>query len=428
MQKKARDLPSRSRSIEQPSGHHNSETLKINDPLSSASQSHFKPKSEQHNILKSILKKPKSQTVPDSKSRQLRSLSPSPSLPPNLSKGTKDRLRADDAEIEALEKALGLKGTKSLPKSFTEDGLDILLEGIEGSGGKTEALKTKRKRTEEEDWLERKRGKARGEVNSDLKAEVEVLQTERNEDWSDGSSTEDGLSGSGEYDEADTLEFSREKSSSPEPQSRKPRENPYKAPIVTSDSAVPSKYIPPSLRAEDTSPAQDLSSLRRQLQGLLNRLSEANLLSVLGEVEKLYQVNARQHVSATLLDLLIGLLCDPTSLQDTFIILHAGFIAAIYKVIGTDFGAQTIQRIDQEFTECYSSEVKVDSTSKRSANLISLIAEMYNFQVIGSNLIYDFIRLFLEDLSETSTELIMKIMRSKYSFWFRPNSQRNFHS
>lgn len=414
MQKKARDLLPRKKSFKQQSGHHDNEALRNDEPSSSASQSRSKPTSEQPNILKSILKKPKSQSVPNSNSRQLRSLSPPSSLPPKLSQGTKDRLRADDAEIAALEKALGLKGTGSLPKSFTEDGLDILLDGIEGSGEKKDVPRVKRKRAEEEDWLERKRRRARGEVTSDL--EDEVLHSKRNDDWSVDSSTDDGLSDSEDDDEADSFGFASEQWSSPEPKYHKPRENPYKAPIVTSNSAASSKYIPPSLRAEDTSLTQDLSSLRRQLQGLLNRLSEAKLLSVLGEVERLYQTNARQHVTVTLLDLLMGLLCDPTTLQDTFIILHAGFIAAIYKIIGTEFGAQTVQRIDKEFIECYSSEVKVDSTSKRSINLISLLAELYNFQVIGSNLIYDFVRLFLEDLSETSAELIMKIMRSKCSF------------
>lgn len=347
--------------------------------------------------------------------RQPKSLSPSPSLALKVSQGTKDKLRADDAEIAALEKALGLKGTGSLPKSFTEDGLDILLDGVEGSGEKEEALKVKRKSAEEHEWLERKRRKAREDVTSDFKAK-EVLYFKRNEDLSDDSSTDDGLSSSREDDGKVTFGFSGEKSSTPEPQNRKPRENPYKAPTVTSNSAVPLKYIPPSLRAADKSPTEDLSSLRRQLQGLLNRLSEANLLSVLGEVERFYQANARQHVSVTLLDLLMGLLCDPTSLQDTFIILHAGFIAAIYKIIGTEFGAQAVQRIDKELIEWYPSEVEVDNTSKRSANLISLLAELYNFQVIGSNLIYDFIRLFLKDLTETSAELVLKIMRSKYSF------------
>lgn len=397
--------------------------MKNDEPPSSASP-HSRPKSEQHKIPKSILKKPNPQPVPNPTSRQLRSISPSSSPLPKLSQGTKDRLRADDAEIAALEKALGMKGTGPLPRSFTEDGLDILLDGVEGSGEKDEALKAKRKRAEEEDWLERKRRKARGEVNSDLKAEDEVLYSKRNEDWSDDSSADGGLSSSGEDDETDSFGFSSEQSSSPEPQNRKPRENPYKAPIATGNSAVSSKYIPPSLRAKDTTLTQDSSPLRRQLQGLLNRLSEANLLSVLGEVERLYQNNARQHVSVTLLNLLMELLCDPTSLQDTFIILHAGFIAAIYKIIGTEFGAQTVQRIDKEFVECYSSEVKLGSTSKRSANLMSLLAGLYNFQVIGSNLIYDFIRLFLEDLSETSAELVLKIMRSKYSFLVSLNHKR----
>ena len=416
VQKKAKVLPSRKKIFKQQASHHMNETMKNGEPPSSTSLSDFKPTSEQSYVPKSILKKPNTQPVPNSNFGQLTSLSPSPSLPPKLSQATKDRLSADDAEIAALEKALGLKGTGSLPGSFAKDGLDILLDGIEGSFEEGGALKAKRKRTEEEDWLERKRRKSRGEETSELEAEVGIFHSKGEKGSRDVRNIDDDLTSSEEDHGADSFGFSSEQSSSPEPQNPKPRENPYKAPIVTSNSAVSSKYIPPSLRAEDTSLTQDLSSLRRQLQGLLNRLSEANLLSVLGDVERLYRSNARQHVSVTLLDLLMGLLCDPTSLQDTFIILHAGFIAAVYKIIGTEFGALTVQRIDKEFIKYYSSEVNVGSTGKRSANLISLLSELYNFQVVGSNLIYDFIQIFLGDLSETSAELVLKIMRSKYSF------------
>ncbi|MCJ1466513.1 suppressor of glycerol defect [Pseudocyphellaria aurata] len=409
VQKKAEGFNSRTKFFYQNPGRHKIEALKDDDPPSSAPQSQIRVK---QTIPKSILKKPLSQSVLNSNYRQTKSLPPSPSLASTVPQGTKDKLRADDAEIAALEKALGLKGTGPLPKSFKEDGLDILLDGVEDSGNKEEALKLKRERVEEHEWLERKHRKARGGATSDLKAENEDLYLKEHEDFSDDSSTNDGLSDLREDDGDVTFGFSSEKSSSPEPQNRKPRENPYKAPTVTSTNAVSPKYIPPSLRAADKPLTQDLSILRRQLQGLLNRLSEANILSVLGEVERLYQANARQHVSVTLLDLLMGLLCDPTSLHDTFIILHAGFIAAIYKIIGTEFGAQAVQRIDEELIKWYPTEIEGDNTSKRSANLISLLAELYNFQVIGSNLIYDFIRLFLEDLTEISAELVMKIMRN----------------
>jgi nucleolar MIF4G domain-containing protein 1 len=41
-----------------------------------------------------------------------------------------------------------------------------------------------------------------------------------------------------------------------------------------------------------------------------------------------------------------------------------------------------------------------------------LLSEMYNFQVVGSNLIFDYIRQFLGKLSELNAELLLKIIRT----------------
>ena len=110
---------------------------------------------------------------------------------------------------------------------------------------------------------------------------------------------------------------------------------------------------------------------------------------------------------------MMGLLCDPTSLQDTFIILHAGFIAALYRVIGADFGAQTISRIDGEIAGLYRSRAQNEGNGKKLNNLVNLLARLYNFKLVGSSLVYDFIRVFIEDLSEVNAELLLKILRSK---------------
>lgn len=336
---------------------------------------------------------------------------------PRLAKPAREprsQLSADDAEIAALERALGVKEDGTLPKTFADDGLDLLLEGLDGPPVKNDQLSSKRKHSGDVEWLQKKRQKAT-HLGSSARRAREVL-TPRNSSDDDSSSHEsfEGDKFSDGDDDSESIVSSNNNSSILlEPHVPKPRENPYKPPVVSSKEQSTSKYVPPSLRAEGSSTSEDLTRLRRQLQGLLNRLSEANLLSILRDVENVYRANPRQHVSSILLDLLIGLLCDPTSLQDTFIILHAGFIAALYKVIGTDFGAQMIQRIDNAFSEYYEPERNEESNVRRSANLVSLLAQLYTFQVISSNLIYDFIRLFLEDITETSAELVLKIMRSK---------------
>jgi nucleolar MIF4G domain-containing protein 1 len=110
----------------------------------------------------------------------------------------------------------------------------------------------------------------------------------------------------------------------------------------------------------------------------------------------------------------MGLICERSVLQDTFLVLHAGFIAALYKIMGMDFGAEIVQRVvetlDAEGDEGRGFE------GKEGMNLVSLLAQLYNFHVIGSPLIFDYIRLFLAEITESNTELLLKVIRSKYFF------------
>ena len=371
--------------------------------------------------LKSILKAPKSTPQATEKIKGIVSPSPPPVAKPSCR--VQQQLTADDAEIKALEKALGIKDKKKLPKSFVDDGLDDLLDGIDDAVGLNSSGGAKRKRTENEEWLERKRQKAQRSnfaitdpAGSGLSDDDEESADSGSEEDSEELDEDDENSArqSGSDDDYEDVSFVEEEDDrSPPISASKGRENPYVAPIARPSALNGEKYIPPSLRQKglEGSGSEDLSQLRRQIQGLLNRLSEANLTSLLSEVEKLYRGHPRQHVSTILLDLLLGLLSDPTSLQDTFIILHAGFIAAVFKVIGPDFGAQAIQRITEDFFANFDSKADFDGTGKKCTNLTSLLAELYNFQVISSNLIYDFARLFLNNLSEINTELLLRIVR-----------------
>ena len=379
-------------------------------------QTKVKTTSVQPKAPKSILKKPK----PLEERPQAKSLSSPPPPPKKLSRGVKDKLAADDAEIAALEKALGVKGKKKLPKSFEDDGLDSLLDGIDDAVGLNEGRPGKRKRSEEDEWLERKRQRAQeaksiiedpsSSASSQDEDEDSVLDSEHEDEMQDKKKLQRPF----DTDEDDEFESFSEEDEPPLPAktAQRTRENPYIAPVTPSATTEVGKYVPPSLRNSDIAGSEDLSQLQRQIQGLLNRLSEANLVSILGDIESIYRDHPRQHVTTTLLDLLMGLLSDPTTLQDTFIILHAGFIAAVYKIVGTDFGAQTIQRIDEDFSKNYNLSTNQDRAGKKLTNLIGLLAELYNFQVIGSNLIYDFVRLFLDEFSETNTELLLKIIRN----------------
>ncbi len=327
--------------------------------------------------------------------------SPSPGVVlDKSSKSFRDRAAQDDVEIAALEKKLGLK-KKKLAKSFDEDGLGDLLEGID-SGDESR----KRKR-EGLDWLEGKR--RRVDAKDDLDNEYEALGSE-GDDESDPQADDLLEEGSEAFDseEEDFVGFTSADEGAVEKPTLRKRENPYVAPVSDAAKSTP-KYIPPSLRKQADSETESLQRLRRQIQGQLNKLSEANLLSVLAQMEKFYQTNARQDVTSTLIDLLLSLFCDASVLQNTFVILHASFVGALYKVIGTDFGAEFVSQLIHRFQSFHKPHKTADG--KQSVNLISLLAHLYTFQVIGSNIIFDHVRILLEALSETNAELLLRVVR-----------------
>ncbi|KAI9845401.1 MAG: suppressor of glycerol defect [Sclerophora amabilis] len=393
-----------------PSSSDESMTETVGAPPRKAPQA-IKPGKAQAELPKSILKKP---ARDDHRQIEFVERSPSPSRP--LSRRDRDKLAQDDQEIADLEKKLGIKGRKKLPKSFDEDGLGLLLDGLDEAGIDDSRTDKKRKRTTEEEWLHEKRQKTQG-VKNDTREDEDIPDGS----ISSGSTEPDDLSNTDDQDEGPEDEFegfeSDESLRSPPP---KQRENPYIAPSTSSTTSTSTKYTPPSLRNPSASETESLTRLRRQLQGLLNRLSEANLISILNEVEQLYRQNPRQHVTSTLIDLLIGLICDRSGLMDTFLILHAGFIAAVYRVSGMDIGAMAVQRIVEEFDRLYDPLESIQDRgggthvpdSKEVSNLMSLISELYNFQTIGSQLVFDFVRLFLNSISETNTELLLRIIKN----------------
>ena len=341
------------------------------------------------------------------------------SHPPSTSKGVRDKLAQDDADIAALEKKLGIRKKKKIEKN-DDDGLDDILHELDGDDVEDFRTSAKRKRIEEDEWLMRKRIKAEGKAEED---DSQVSEVEDEEEHDTLSTASDDSPSEGTSDSEDHSLISGSSDDTTKFQvPTKGRENPYVPPTTASSKEAQAKYIPPSLRNPSSSEKDSLGPLRRQAQGILNRLSESNLVSILGDIERLYANNPRQHVTSTLVDLLVGVVCDRASLLDTFLILHAGLAAAIYKIIGVDFGASLVDRAVEEFDRTYVTDVKLSEGSpgsekmeggKKTLNLISLLAELYNLQVVGSHLIFDFIRLFLGDISEINTELLLRIIRSE---------------
>lgn len=301
-----------------------------------------------------------------------------------VSRTARRRLAQDDAEIEELERKLGIKkGRKSLPSAFIEDGLDELLGDASGSEDES-----KKRKHEYENWLASKRSKG---------PEATALSDDNSFAGFDGSSEYD------DHNEDEAMEACTQPSK---------RENPYVAP--TSGGAV-AKYITPSRRTTLTSTDETNDRLRKLIQGQINRLTDSNMLSIIQAIEDIYQRNARGDVTELLTDSIMAQVCRPESLPDQFFVLTGGFCAAVYKVIGSSFGSHLIRRVIIDLNDAYDKNMREMGKqlvqSKEANNLITFLTQLYVFQVVGCKIIFDYMERLLSGLSDVNIELLLRVCR-----------------
>ncbi|PWN50245.1 ARM repeat-containing protein [Violaceomyces palustris] len=235
--------------------------------------------------------------------------------------------------------------------------------------------------------------------------------------------------------------------------------------IKTSDTkaSVPpaassGKYIPPALRAAAAAAAEssgvvevkgeqsvEQQKLRRQSQGLINRLGDSNIDAILTDFEGLYRTYRRADVTSTITRIILDTISSRSNLVDTFVVLYAAFVAAVHKAIGVEFGASFVQTLVEELVSHYEKLKKMDAEveqmeeedqptkGKECLNLTVLVCHLYNLQVIACPLVYDLVKMFLgegsgDNLSgnagngqsskksgvgmiETDVELLLKVVR-----------------
>lgn len=314
-----------------------------------------------------------------------------------VSSRVREQLAQDDKEIEALEKKLRIKkGSSSLPKSFKDDGLDEILGDVGGQPETIEADDSLKRKRQYDDWLASKRRKAEG-----------GSAAQGDSDVSDGSEDEDRF----DFSDDGGDDHSQEEGSSNRTQT-KVKENPYVAPTT---GAVVAKYVPPSLRKAANSDSEVKMRVQKQIQGLVNRLTEANILQIVKSVEELYQNNARGDITEILTDTLLAQMYKSSSVPDQFLVLTGGFSAAVYKVIGSSFGSHLIQQVVVSFQGSYKSVMQggidLAEIPKESSNILGYLTQLYLFDVVSCKIIFDYMERLLSELNELNVELLLRICR-----------------
>ncbi|OXG77281.1 MIF4G/MA4 domain-containing protein [Cryptococcus neoformans A2-102-5] len=355
----------------------------------------------------------------------------------------------EDREIEWLEYMLRKEKGKSKGEDDLDDGLDDLLNFAEAfeRGGKGVNKQILDDENDEGifDFGEENEDDAEEESEEDQDEDDD----EDNETDLDEDEEEEFMGFSDQGDQEEEGDVSEEEDASPaqekhqtRPDNEEPSVSLNPAPSSSTDASAPTKYIPPHLRAAqleekakgNKEKAEEKIRLERKAQGLLNRLSEQNIESILTELETLYRNHSRNDVTTALTDLIIQMISNKANLLDSFVVLYATLVGALHRVIGMEFGAHFIHTLitkysglqnhssssaeGQQSTTIQATIYETPDAGKESLNLLTLIAELYNAQVVGSRLIYDLVRGFLEGegkegevMGEREVEGLLKILR-----------------
>jgi len=194
-----------------------------------------------------------------------------------------------------------------------------------------------------------------------------------------------------------------------------------------SSGAAPAKYIPPALRKQQAAAAsQDAEDprLRRQLLGLLNRLSPTSFPTLIlnpsdpTSLHSIYMTNPRAIVSRLLTTLFIEIV---SSQGDGIGETQAVVLAALVKVISTGLVGGMSASGGKELAGSLIDEIvkKLDGKDgemkgKERQNLVGFVAMLYNAQVIACNLVYDLIKEFiLNGLGEDDVEALLRVVRGE---------------
>lgn len=211
-------------------------------------------------------------------------------------------------------------------------------------------------------------------------------------------------------------------------------------PVQSIASTSASRYVPPALRKQQEAsavvaaaaatdePVQD-PRLRRQLLGLLNRLSPTSFPTLVlsptdpSSLHGIYLSQSRAMVNSLLSSLILEIvLSQGDGLGETQAVVLAGLVkllgtglvggmnASGGKEVAASVLDSVIKALDRESAK---QEPGAEEGGKKRLNLFGFLAELYNIQVVAAGLVYDVVKELISAglKKEGDVEALLRVLR-----------------
>ncbi|XP_037135342.1 nucleolar MIF4G domain-containing protein 1 isoform X1 [Syngnathus acus] len=307
----------------------------------------------------------------------------------------------EEREIKKLERYLKLnkrKNKKSIPQSFVADGLDYILgalhSGTYDSDDNMDLAKDNFERLDEDN------------SDEDLASEGEDFKDDEGDDDDGGGGAEEEKEGEHEVasEEEEPVDEDLENESDPNDNDEQTEEM-----AEPTSNIAKGKYVPPHLRdAGGDQRKAELEKLKKNVKGLVNRLSEPNIASISRQLDALYMSRSRNDMNETLTEVLLAACVAPALMPDRLLMEHVLLLSILHHTVGLEVGAHFLETVVRLFDDTY----ERPSEGKECDNLLAVVAHLYNFQVVHSLLIFDILRRLLAAFSEKDIELALLVLRN----------------
>ncbi|XP_012933505.1 nucleolar MIF4G domain-containing protein 1 isoform X2 [Heterocephalus glaber] len=319
----------------------------------------------------------------------------------------------EDREIRKLERCLGLNKRRkkgdgsSVPLSFARDGLDYILGALEPGAGGSGLYES----SGEEDEEEEESGEDEIPPDSDSNLDVDSERESEEDLEGEAHPSEDEVENVEDADDSvDPEPGGGVEGGARETRGRKRVRFAKDEDLKHESSEVEntSHQVRCIQETVDVRKKVELERLKKQVKGLINRLSEPNMAFISGQLEELYMAHSRKDMSDMLTATLMDACVTSSAMPSRLMMEHILLVSILHHTVGIEVGACFLEGVVRRFDDAYGK----GGEGKECDNLVTIVAHLYNFHVVQSLLVFDILRKLIGTFTEKDIELILLMLKN----------------